>query len=137
MGECQCEAEEPHSGSIQEWNFSCTGTINTVFARNKEAAKSTYLNKNYVVLYTWEKWSRTVNPYENIIPALSPIGHACLRQFSVICFHFLYMDPVFFISMGLFISTVVFLLHSSVLGSCPCFLHITRILWMISQFPDS
>lgn len=87
MGECQCEAEEPHSGSIQEWNFSCTGTINTVFARNKEAAKSTYLNKNYVVLYTWEKWSRTVNPYENIIPALSPIGHACLRQLFVSIFY--------------------------------------------------
>lgn len=54
----------------------------------------------------WEKWSRTVNPYENSICALSPTGHAC-RQFSVTCFHFLYMHPVFFICTGLFISIVV------------------------------
>lgn len=46
------------------------------------------------MLYTWEKFSRTVNPYKNIIPGLSPVVLA-FRQFSVICFHFLYMYPVF------------------------------------------
>lgn len=84
------------------------------------------------MLYTWEKCSRTVNPYENIIPGLSPVVLA-FRQFSVICFHFLYMYPVFLFPRDC--SSQSFSLLSSILGSCMCILHVARVLWAI--FTDS